>query len=183
MRIKFGKETRADYGGHSPRDVCHDCKCRGGQFHFRGCDIEECSKCKLQIITCACSHCRMDKLEVVRLLKINARQFYSCALGAKTPFLDKIKELMHNPKPGDLVVEITALYRDLDSLESIGRLVAIEQWPCGTPEEYECEPDKVPTKKVYTLELVFDNNRKFTWENAQFIRVFEREIMSIDLFP
>ena len=43
--------------GSMPNDLdkpCHDCNCRVGGFHHPGCDMERCSKCSGQRISCDC---------------------------------------------------------------------------------------------------------------------------------
>lgn len=50
-RVKYGDEEE-DWGAEE--HLCHDCGVKKNQFHVRGCDVERCPKCKLQLITCGC---------------------------------------------------------------------------------------------------------------------------------
>jgi hypothetical protein len=50
-RVRYGDEVQ-DW---SAAEIdCHDCGVSKGQFHLSGCDVEQCPKCKGQLITCDC---------------------------------------------------------------------------------------------------------------------------------
>lgn len=51
--ILFGEEEDA-WGDVEEDDRCGDCGCAVGQQHFENCDIERCSACGLQFISCDC---------------------------------------------------------------------------------------------------------------------------------
>ena len=53
-KIKYGAESRANFSIHS--ELCHDCDAKLGEEHQDGCDVEECSKCFHQKISCDCNN-------------------------------------------------------------------------------------------------------------------------------
>jgi hypothetical protein len=55
--IPYGSETRysgSQYWPPQAADKCHDCGAVVGGFHHPGCDMEECPKCRGQLISCGC---------------------------------------------------------------------------------------------------------------------------------
>ena len=48
--IAFGSERVRGWKAES----CGDCGVRPGGFHHRGCDMEECPRCRGQLISCGC---------------------------------------------------------------------------------------------------------------------------------
>jgi hypothetical protein len=49
--VPFGAES----GGWNPEGmVCHDCGVAPYAFHHPGCDVEECPRCRMQLISCDC---------------------------------------------------------------------------------------------------------------------------------
>lgn len=59
-RIKYGHETRANYGRNDDGSMmkdwrCSDCGCFTDNFHHPGCDVEECPRCHRQFISCDCN--------------------------------------------------------------------------------------------------------------------------------
>jgi len=108
-----------------------------------------------------------NKLNInfLRLLKVSAYNLYKATLcSSNAPKMADLRQELWHPKPGDLVLEISSFHQNLDSLENIGRLKEIKDWPYA-------EDGTGPSRKVYVLEL-FDG-REFTWENCDFIKVFE----------
>jgi len=54
-RIKYGNEEWIDEKGKVlkiPKRPCDDCAAAIGQYHVLGCDIEQCPKCKGQLLSC-----------------------------------------------------------------------------------------------------------------------------------
>ncbi|MDQ3825088.1 MAG: hypothetical protein M3319_04935 [Actinomycetota bacterium] len=64
-RIKYGDE---DLGDDGPNDRqltnCHDCAALPGQFHVEGCDMEQCPRCKGQLLSCNCDPILASELEL-----------------------------------------------------------------------------------------------------------------------
>ena len=48
-RVPYGSESME--WGDGP---CHDCNASKGTLHHTNCDVEECPKCKTQLLSCAC---------------------------------------------------------------------------------------------------------------------------------
>ena len=59
-RIKYGSEKWIDKDGiiidglEFSKRPCHDCAAVSGQYHCIGCDVEQCPKCKGQLLSCDC---------------------------------------------------------------------------------------------------------------------------------
>lgn len=55
-RIVYGQETVwAEYKVKHLPARCHDCNVKLGAIHHNGCDVEECSQCHNQLISCKCA--------------------------------------------------------------------------------------------------------------------------------
>ena len=54
LRVPLGSESPEWWLGHKPHEVCHDCGARTGQRHHFMCDMEQCPRCKNQLLTCDC---------------------------------------------------------------------------------------------------------------------------------
>ena len=55
-RIPYGKEVAwAEYNVKRLPARCHDCNVKLGSIHHNGCDVEECSSCHNQLMSCKCS--------------------------------------------------------------------------------------------------------------------------------
>jgi len=124
----------------------------------------------------AASNDLLGSAETVRLLKNAAHQLWRASLCAGPKHITDLFEELRNPQAGDLVMETTThLMGKRDPLEGIGRLVSVSREPIYTPKEWKEAGGKdgapVPTERVWTIALVFDDGRLFRWRNAEFIKV------------
>jgi len=56
LRMQLGDTGAEEFlRGIPDRPRCPDCRAKKGFFHHAGCDQEECPKCQMQAIGCACS--------------------------------------------------------------------------------------------------------------------------------
>ena len=54
-RFKYGDEpTWLEHDPSYAQIPCHDCGVLKGQYHTDGCDVEECPKCRKQLLGCGC---------------------------------------------------------------------------------------------------------------------------------
>jgi len=53
-RVRYGRETWRWARG--PRRRCHDCGVINGEFHVPGCDMEQCRRCRGQLLSCECPY-------------------------------------------------------------------------------------------------------------------------------
>jgi hypothetical protein len=118
----------------------------------------------------------VPKAEVVQMLKNCAYQLWHASLCAGPQVIRELFYELKDPKVGDIVMETSTHFRkDRDPLEGIGRLVSIAREPMYSPEAWKEagaeEGDPIPTELVWTIELIFDDGRRFTWRNASFIKV------------
>ena len=116
-------------------------------------------------------------LEAVKLLKGCAYELWRASLCAGPQSIRDLFNELKNPKPGDLVMEVTThLMKSRDPLEGIGRLVAVGDAPYyATRDEARAagieDNEPIPTRQVWDITLDFDDGRPFRWENAMFIKV------------
>lgn len=56
-------ERRIPYGGNGEDTSrpCHDCNVKAGGYHHPGCDMDMCSRCRMQAIGCGCHTTDEDK--------------------------------------------------------------------------------------------------------------------------
>jgi hypothetical protein len=55
-RIPYGLETAwAEYNIKILPARCGDCNVKLGSIHHKDCDVEECSRCQKQLLSCNCS--------------------------------------------------------------------------------------------------------------------------------
>jgi hypothetical protein len=92
------------------------------------------------------------------------------------PMLHKLFEELRNPQPGDLVMELSTYHMPgQNPLEGIGTLVSVTREPMFTRQEATDagygEDEPIPTDKIWTITLDFDDGRKFRWRNASFVKV------------
>ena len=118
------------------------------------------------------------------LLITNAYCVWSSQLiGADIPSVHQRFEMIKNPRPGDLVMEVSTIgFREHDRIR-IGYLVKVVREKCPVPDgmtdaEYrgEFEPDEeLPTETVHYIRLLVDgaDGAECRWTNARFIRVVE----------
>lgn len=128
---------------------------------------------------------KMSKASDISLLLLdiliaNADAAYSSSLiGTNLDTPRKRFEFFHNPRVGDLVMEMSTIgFRECNRTR-IGYLVKITEEPYPVPdgmteEEYrkEYEPEPIPTERVYYISLLVDGS-ECRWTNARFIRVVE----------
>ena len=120
----------------------------------------------------------MSKVEqIAKLLMCNAYELYRATLiGSPPPRIDALHRELRSPKPGDLVMEITSQNHERP-LERIGRLLWTGNAPWINDDEWDVngysEINLPPMRRVWDIQLVFDGNRPFRWENAEFIKVLE----------
>ena len=52
-RVPYGSETPP---WSPPSGPCHDCGVLKGQLHVSSCDVEQCPRCRRQVLTCSCKY-------------------------------------------------------------------------------------------------------------------------------
>jgi hypothetical protein len=112
--------------------------------------------------------------ETLAALAASAYGLYSaCCIGNPPPFVARLREALRNPRPGDLVLEITSFRRADDLSSHVGELVRIAEEPCMPPGEWDeaVEGRPVPMERVQYVRTL-DGSREVRWVNAEFIRVF-----------
>lgn len=119
---------------------------------------------------------------LVDLLRLSAYLLYKNSLYVGPKCTETTFEELYNPKVGDLVMEITT-YGMRNPIEGIGRLMKIESEPIYKTKEEQIKDgwleNENPTQIVYTLSLIFDDNREYRWTNCKFIKV--KEILNEDV--
>jgi hypothetical protein len=108
---------------------------------------------------------------MVWLLAASAKQVYnSCLVGNPAPSVARRLELLQHPRPGDLVLEISALgVRGREPV--VGRLIGTAKLSLESPD-WDVDADgPLPLIDYWFIETVFGELQ--TWENCKFIRVFE----------
>ncbi len=110
------------------------------------------------------------------MLRETAYNLWSACLCSGPPMLNKLFDELKNPKPGDLVMEVTThRMKSMNPIEGIGTLVKITREPIFTRERAiengYGENEEIPEEEVWTIKLVFGDGRELRWKNASFIKV------------
>ena len=137
----------------------------------------------------------MTEQELQQLAILGHSLYKVTLVGNPAPFVERLGARMRAPRPGDLVVEISTIYRLLRGqwdTAALGYLLREVDEPAFTREAWEAEraaeaawhaqhhPDEPyePTEEFTTydppMERVqylqrFDGNGEFRWHNAEFI--------------
>ena len=115
---------------------------------------------------------------IVRLLELSVIKIWSSVLtGNQCENVRKTYEDMGNPQPGDLVIEMSTVYRRTmqdkspRSICGIGYLESVTFEPYCSIEKWreDGNEDDVPKERVFNLTLL--DGRKFRWVNAMFLKV------------
>jgi hypothetical protein len=120
-----------------------------------------------------------DTGRLLRLIAINAYTAYrNTLIGDPPPALAAFGSRIRDPRPGDIVIETSTIYRwaqhadeaPSEQYPSIGILlrVADEPFPC---EEGEIEPDENARERVYYIQPLDGSVPEYRWTNADFIVV------------
>ena len=110
------------------------------------------------------------------MLRNTAYNLHLSALSGATEKSKALSEEIHNPKIGDLVIERSSAHmKGRDPLEGFGTLIAIENHPICSLEEWQDELP-IPTEKVYVITLDFIDGREYRWTNASFIKAITSKI-------
>jgi hypothetical protein len=117
--------------------------------------------------------------QILRWLMVNAYELYRASLCAGPPSIDELRRDLLNPKVGDLVMETSTLRRPWSiPSQGIGRLMSIVSEPAYTPEQWReaggAADEPIPHHTIYYIAPIFDDGRRFRWENASFIKVREK---------
>lgn len=126
----------------------------------------------------------MTELQILRALAVAGYQAYSMSLvGNPAPSVRRYYERVTEPRPGDLVLEITTFGRDPWAAAGLGELLEVTEEPIMSEDEHHAmiregnyfkHPDEkydaVPIERVQYIEpLDPDLPRRFRWVNAEFI--------------
>lgn len=107
---------------------------------------------------------------MARLLAASAYLLYrSCDVGNPAPSVRRRLMQIVSPRPGDLVLEISALGAKRDP--ALGRLVGRGELPIGGEWDEEVEKRPRPLEEFWFIETLHGELQK--WNDCRFIRVFE----------
>jgi hypothetical protein len=118
--------------------------------------------------------------DLYRLIAINAYMEYRNTLvGNAGPAIDAQYKRSTEPQPGDLVLEVSTVWkRNHYALEApreqypeLGFLLRVEMEPFPRAEG-ETEPDDGAREKVWYIRPLDGSVPEYRWVNANFIRVF-----------
>jgi hypothetical protein len=127
----------------------------------------------------------------LRLVAVLGYNLYSATLvGNPAPFVERLSRRIRDPQPGDLVLEVSTITRQLraDPFDAcgLGILRRVADEPAFTKEEhdeeqaalaaaipdepYEPEPYDPPLERVQYIDRL-DGSGEFRWHNAEFIAI------------
>jgi hypothetical protein len=118
--------------------------------------------------------------DLYRLIAINAYTAYrNTVVGNPAPAIAEQYARTTNPQPGDLVLEVSTIWKQSRyALEApraqypeLGFLLRVEMEPFPR-EEGETEPDDGAREKVWYIQPLDGSVPEYRWVNANFIRVF-----------
>ena len=112
---------------------------------------------------------------LVRLLETTAYNLYLAALlNPRDDAHVSLHRRMHDPQPGDVVVERSTLGFKRGDGTRCGVLLRKERVPTHTPDEWKAMgggDEEIPTQLAWVIRLDFDDGREFRWTNADFIAI------------
>jgi hypothetical protein len=119
--------------------------------------------------------------EWLGLVRAGAYALWQSATTGGSTFSQATYKWVTEPRPGDLVMEVSSIGLSVKDDDRIGYLVSHQKEPCFTPEEWEkkvgvgvaARKEKVPEEWIYRITRL-TNGQEVRWENARFIRVPER---------
>jgi hypothetical protein len=115
----------------------------------------------------------MDRDAILSLLMTSALELWSRTLdGGRSASTEAMYLVLSNPRPGDLVLEITTRRHD-----GFGRLLRIVEEP-WQGEWNEKQDGPRPKCEYWFIETVDGYEQR--WSNCRFIRVLERHIDPVD---
>lgn len=111
-----------------------------------------------------------------RLLFVNAYQVYLATLhGCEARVTSALRDLLTDPRPGHLVMEVSTIYYPDRDEARFGRLVRKVSEPAYTREawmkEGGADDESIPTVVAWYIEK--EDGSQLRWTNASFIRVLE----------
>jgi hypothetical protein len=96
---------------------------------------------------------------------------FGLALSSRAPAYGGRWRRLQEPRPGDLVAEVSTLYRD-NAIDAVGRLTRVQQDPVdygegADPWDEAAEGRPHPTETVYYIRTL--DGREMRWTNAKFV--------------
>lgn len=112
--------------------------------------------------------------QLLQLLIASAYAAYTSSLIGGPSIAHERFEFFKNPKPGDLVMEVSSMFMRSHDAYRIGYLVSDAMEPYGTDEWWEenkADYDgKRPQERTYRIKRLI-GGEEFRWTNASMIRV------------
>ncbi len=118
-------------------------------------------------------------MDLRRLLFVSAYQVYRSTLhGCGAPITGMLRDALTKPEPGHLVMEITTIYMPERDAFRFGRLLRRAYEPSWTAEQW-ADPEvnahpEAPRPTTLIWYVALEDGTEYRWDNADFIRVFER---------